>query len=89
MMLIYQGHLFKEDSKSSNSASKHFKSAKGYLANSLLRDKKAGMAALAGAIVAEKKQFKCWLLVQRGRRACMRTMYSTDQRESILFERYT
>lgn len=75
----YQGHLFKEDSKSSNSASKHFKSAKGYLANSLLRDKKAGMAALAGAIVAEKNSLNVgyWYNVEDGH-VCEQCIQLTD-----------
>ena len=52
----YQNHLFKDSSSSQNSVTKQYASAGGYVSNSLLRDAKTGIVALAGGIIAEQNQ---------------------------------
>lgn len=66
--IYYQNYLFNESSNSNNSATKPFKSAKGMLANHLLRDKKAEVTALAGAVVADKNTLNVayWYNVEDG-----------------------
>lgn len=77
--IYYQSYLFKEDSNSKNSVPKAFKSAKGSLANQVLRDKKAEATAVAGAIVADKNDLNVayWYNVEDGH-VCDRCIQLTN-----------